>query len=236
MEIVRKSKNPSPQHKKGVSHFPSVSHIKTVKRPDESFSSLFFSVSWNWLSTHPQEFQFHDICGQGKALISAEILRKCYHISPQQKTCNWKFERGGNGLRHSSKTWLLDCSILNEDFFSWDHWSLPGAQRCRLLLCGSLQGAEDKKNEKWHCREAERSCCLQSIVYLDFLSSGTLSFILLVISCNAIYNEWIFKLICPIYIFFSHFGNVISLMFIDWTMIYIYIFFFLYMTASFLLR
>lgn len=160
-KLSGKAKIPPHNIKKNcVSHFPSVSHIKTVKRPDESFSSpFFFSIPRNRLSTHPQEFQFHDICGQGKALISAEIPRECYHISPQQKTCNWKFERGGNGLRHSSKTWLLDCSILNEDFFSWDHWSLPGAQRCRLLLCGSLQGAEDKKNEKWHCGEAERSCC-----------------------------------------------------------------------------
>lgn len=100
-----------------------------------------------------------------KALISTDILRKYYYISPQPKTHNWKFQREGNGLRHSSKTWLLDCSILNEEFFSGDHWSLPGEQRYRLLLCGSLQGAEDKKNEKWHCGEAEQTCFSQSIVY-----------------------------------------------------------------------
>lgn len=34
-----------------------------------------------------------------------------------RKSCNWELQRGGNSLRHSSKTWLLDCSILNEDFF-----------------------------------------------------------------------------------------------------------------------
>lgn len=81
------------------------------------------------------------------------------------------FREKGDGVRHSSETWLLDCSILNEEFFSGDHWSLPGEQCSRLLLCGSLQGAEDKKNEKWHWGSWDM-LFFQSIVYLDFLSSS----------------------------------------------------------------
>lgn len=112
-----------------------------------------FLENFNFMTFVGKPFKVQTASGR-KVLISTEILGTFPH-----KTHNWKFQRAGNGLRHSSKTWLLDCSILNEDFFSGDQWSLPGALLCRLLLCGSLQGAEDKKNEKWHCGEAEHSCC-----------------------------------------------------------------------------
>lgn len=112
-----------------------------------------FLENFNFMTFVGKPFKAQTASGR-KVLISTEILGTFPH-----KTHNWKFQRAGNGLRHSSKTWLLDCSILNEDFFSGDQWSLPGALLCRLLLCGSLQGAKDKKNEKWHCGEAEHSCC-----------------------------------------------------------------------------
>ncbi len=163
-ENCQQKQNPTPQQIRRFP-FPQCQSHKNSEQPWRIFLLFIFfyflkstvnrssriSILWHLRASNSKSRH----CWE-KALISAEIQRKCY-ISPQQKTCNWKFQWGSNGLRHSSKTWLLDCSILNEDFFSGDHWSLPGAQRCRLLLCGSLQGAEDKKNEKWHCGEAEHS-------------------------------------------------------------------------------
>lgn len=85
---------------------------------------------------------------QSADTIERKIVRgkKGKNISPQLKTpCNVKFQRG---LRQSSKTCLLDCSILNEHFPPGDHWSRTGAPRYSLLPCGSLQGAHDKEKCK----------------------------------------------------------------------------------------
>lgn len=192
MEIVSKSKIPPQQ----IRRFTFSLDVSCMKQ-STALTNLFFpSLFILFLTspsidcqTHPGEFHSMTLAAmqfKAQALSrrssdirrdTEETLQRFPHHSP--KFQKWKFQRGSYCLRHSSKGWLLDCSILNEDFFSsGDRRSLPGARRCRLLLCGSLQGAGDEekmKNDtvgKLSTLVVKKSTCsLQSIAYLDLLPS-----------------------------------------------------------------
>lgn len=72
-----------------------------------------------------------------KVLISVEILRTFPHTEARVSD-------------RAQKTWLLDCSIVNEGLF-FSLGTIEAFQESRAVgffLSGSLQGAQDKKNEK----------------------------------------------------------------------------------------
>lgn len=120
-ENCQQKQNPTPQQ---ISPFPQCQSHKTVNSPDESLSYSFFLFSQ--INCQQILMNFNSVTFVGEPFKAQTTWRnidirrdsrKCYNIFPQQRTCSWKFQRAANGLRHSSKTCLLDCSILNEDFF-----------------------------------------------------------------------------------------------------------------------